>query len=133
LIANVENKIGTLSNLSTANKSSTVAAINEINNNILTTCTNLINETHKVFTNIEVSSSAWVVDNTYTDFPNVATITLTDIDEHYFCDIILSIEDTLSGNFAPICESTSSGLKIWCATAPSTDLIISTIKCTKVE
>ena len=129
-------KIGNLTNLSTTNQTNMVSAINEINtkiNNTLNTCTNLIGNAHKVFTDIEVPVNAWSLNAWYNRFfQYAATISLTGIDENYFCDVILNLDDMLSGNFSPICESTSSGLMIWCKNIPNSVLTIPIIKCTKM-
>lgn len=65
----------------------------------------------KVFENIIVSN--WSEDNTYSEYPYVSTIAneyilSTDLGEVYF-----NVNESLSGNYAPVCDTIDKGIKIW--------------------
>ena len=67
--------------------------------------------TTKVFKNTIVSN--WLEDNTYTDYPYVSTIAIdyilnTDLGEIYF-----NVNEAVSGDYAPVCETIDGGIKIW--------------------
>lgn len=65
----------------------------------------------KVFENITVSN--WSEDNTYSEYPYISIIAIdyvlsTDLGEVYF-----DVNEALSGNYAPVCDTIDGGIKIW--------------------
>lgn len=83
------------------------------------------------FYNTTVSASAFIADNTYPDFPFRASVALTGVLESMIPDIMLSLEDATSGNFAPVCECYNGGLYLYAASVPDADITIPTIICWK--
>lgn len=83
------------------------------------------------FYNTAVSASAFIADTTYTDFPFRASVALTGVLESMIPDIMLALEDTTSGNFAPVCECYNGGVYLYAASAPDADITIPTIICWK--
>lgn len=86
----------------------------------------------KLFENISVATSKWAADTTYADYPYVATASLgnnSGVTSSYYPEVIFNVDDALSGYFAPVCESTTNGVKIWASDIPSSTITIATIKC----
>ena len=86
----------------------------------------------KLFENVSVPTSSWTADNTYVDYPYAATASLgsnSGITSSYYPEVIFNVDDALSGYFAPVCESTTNGVKIWASDIPSSTITIATIKC----
>lgn len=83
------------------------------------------------FYNTAVSASAFIADNTYPDFSFRASVALTGVLESMIPDIMLSLEDATSGNFAPVCECYNGGLYLYAASVPDADITIPTIICWK--
>lgn len=78
-----------------------------------------------VFTSVEVETSDWESDLTYTDFPYKATISATDVTSGMIPEVIFDAPDAVSGNFAPVAESGTDEIFIWAAEA--IDVTIPTI------
>ena len=83
----------------------------------------------KLFENVSIATSAWSSDDTYENYPYVATATASGVTSNYYPEVIFNVDDALSGYFAPVCESTSNGVKIWASDIPSSTITIATIKC----
>ena len=83
------------------------------------------------FYNTTVSASAFIDDTTYTDFPFRASVALTGVLESMIPDIMLTLEDATSGNFAPVCECYNGGVYLYAASVPDADITIPTIICWK--
>lgn len=82
--------------------------------------------------NISVATSAWASDATYADCPFKASIPIAGCTTDYIPDVVLSLEDATSGNFAPIAETYDGGVYIYASEQPSEAMTIPTIKLTKV-
>ena len=80
---------------------------------------------------VSVATSAWVY-ATYADCPFKASIPIAGCTTDYIPDVVLSLEDATSGNFAPIAETYDGGVYIYAAEVPSEAMTIPTIKLTKV-
>ena len=83
------------------------------------------------FYNTTVSASAFIDDTTYSDFPFRASVALTGVLESMIPDIMLTLEDATSGNFAPVCECYNGGVYLYAASVPDADITIPTIICWK--
>lgn len=81
------------------------------------------------FYNTAVSSSAFIDDTTYSDFPFRASVSLTGVLESMIPDIMLSLADATSGNFSPVCECYNGGVYLYAASVPDADITIPTIIC----
>ena len=82
--------------------------------------------------NVSVLSSAWASDVTYVDYPFKTSIPIDGCTTDYIPDVVLSLEDATSGNFAPIAKTYDGGVYIYAAEVPSEAITIPTIKATKV-
>ncbi|MBQ2896391.1 MAG: hypothetical protein IJE26_06750 [Oscillospiraceae bacterium] len=70
------------------------------------------------FANVGVEASAFAADGTYEDFPYRAAVTLTGAKADMIPEAVLSAEDALSGNFAPVAESYDGGVYVYAAEKP---------------
>ena len=67
-------------------------------------------------TSIKLSNTAvstWESDTTYADYPYKATVTVTDVTSSMVAEVIYSVADAISGNYAPICETFDGGVYIY--------------------
>lgn len=78
-------------------------------------------------TNISVQVSAWTTDTTYDDFPFRAAIAITGCTTEYKPDVTFGLDDSMSGNFAPIAETYAGGVYIYAAETPEAAVTIPTI------
>ena len=63
------------------------------------------------FTNITVNN--WVSDTTYANYPYKATITAYDVTPSMVAEVIYSVADAESGNYASVCETFTNGIYIY--------------------
>ena len=82
-----------------------------------------------LFTGTAVAASAFVADTTYQDYPYRAAVALTGVLASMIPDVILSLADATSGNFAPVCECYNGGVYLYAASAPDAAITIPTILC----
>lgn len=57
--------------------------------------------------------SGWVSDTTYSDFPYRCDIPYAGVTSGDFVDVVFSVEQATSGNYAPICETYDNGLYLY--------------------
>ena len=76
-----------------------------------------------------MNASIWVEDHTYENFPYRCDIIYTDVNRGYYAEVIFSIEQATSGEYAPICETRDGVISIW--SADNNPIIIPTILITK--
>lgn len=67
--------------------------------------------TSRKLTNITVSN--WVSDTTYANYPYKATITAYGVTPSMVAEVIYSVADAESGNYAPVCETFTNGIYIY--------------------
>lgn len=79
------------------------------------------------FTNTSVATSAWVADETYTDYPYRAAIPLTGVTAASFAEVVLSPTDAVSGAYAPVCETYAGGIYLYANAVPSAAMTIPAI------
>lgn len=77
----------------------------------------------RTFQNKTVSD--WVCDSTYADFPYRGSIPCADVTAEMFTEVVFPVEDAMSGEFAPICQSYDGGVYIWATDCK--DITISTV------
>ena len=65
----------------------------------------------KVFT--DVTASDWVQDSTYSDFGYKCVLTCDGITTNSVVEVILSLDDAISNNYAPICETGDNTVAIY--------------------
>lgn len=81
------------------------------------------------FSNVSVTKGAFVSDTTYQDFPYRAGISLSGVIESMIPEVVLSVDDALSGNYAPVAESYNGGVYLYAGSPPDTGIMIPTIIC----
>lgn len=73
----------------------------------------------------------WASDNTYPDYPYKGTISnLTGVTSSDYAEVVYSVEQASSGNYAPICETGSSCVYVY--SKVNNAIIIPTIKVEKI-
>jgi hypothetical protein len=80
-----------------------------------------------MFTNVSVAKTTFVSDSTYTDYPYRAAVTLTGAIAGMVPEVIFSLEDAVSGSFAPVAQSYNGGVYIYADGQPSAAITIPTI------
>ena len=80
-----------------------------------------------LFTNVTVSTASFVSDSTYTDYGYRAAVPLTGAITSMIPEVILSLDDAISGTFAPVAESYAGGVYIYANAVPSAAITIPTI------
>lgn len=80
-----------------------------------------------MFTNVSVANTSFVSDSTYTDYPYRAAVTLTGAIAGMVPEVIFSLEDAVSGSFAPVAQSYNGGVYIYADGQPSAAITIPTI------
>ena len=79
------------------------------------------------FSNVSVSKGDFVSDTTYQDFPYRAGVSLSGVIESMVPEVVLSVDDALSGNYAPVSESYNGGVYLYAGSPPDADITIPTI------
>ena len=79
------------------------------------------------FSNVSVSKGDFVSDTTYQDFPYRAGVSLSGVIESMIPEVVLSVYDALSGNYAPVSESYNGGVYLYAGSPPDSDITIPTI------
>lgn len=79
------------------------------------------------FSNTSVPASAFVVDNTYEDFPYRAAVALSGVTSSMIPEVVFSLSDAASGNFAPVAESYNGGVNLYAVEVPEADITVPTI------
>ena len=80
-----------------------------------------------LFRNVSVSKGSFVADTTHQDFPYRASIALEGVIESMIPEVVLSVDDALSGNYAPVSESYNGGVYLYAGSPPDADITIPTI------
>lgn len=81
--------------------------------------------------NVSIATSAWTSDTTYADYPFKANIPITGCTVNHIPDVMLSLEDATSGNFAPVADSYAGVICIYAKEKPTSAMTIPTIKLTR--
>lgn len=79
------------------------------------------------FSNVTVPKGAFVSNTTYQDFPYRASIALSGAIKSMIPEVVLSVDDAASGNFAPVAESYNGGVYLYAESTPDADITIPTI------
>ena len=79
------------------------------------------------FSDVYVSEGDFVSDATYQDFPYRASIALSGAIKSMIPEVVLSVDDALSGNYAPVAESYNGGVYLYAGSPPDADITIPTI------
>ena len=80
---------------------------------LMTDVTNLTNNKQDKSLTFSNVTPVWATDSTYSDYGFKGTITLSGVKSSMFAEIVFSMVDATSGNYAPICETFNGGVYIW--------------------
>ena len=83
------------------------------------------------FSNTSVAASKFVSNTTYEDYPYRASVALNGVISSMIPEVIFSLADAISGNFAPVAESYNGGVYLYAADKPEGNTVIPTIICWK--
>lgn len=81
------------------------------------------------FTNVVVAKTAFVANDTYGDYPYRASVALTGVLSSMIPEVVLSIVDATSGNFAPVAACYNGGIYLYATSVPDVNVTIPTILC----
>lgn len=81
----------------------------------------------KIFEN--QTTNSWSEDTTYSDYPYVCVMSLDDTTSNDLGEVYFNVDEALSGNYAPVCETLDGGIKIW--SKVNVQITIPTIKIVK--
>lgn len=83
--------------------------------------------TRLIFSNVQVAASAWVADDTYSDYDYKAVITTANVTANMCPDVVFAPDDVEDGNFAPVAVPGAGSVTIFAKEAPSAAITIPTI------
>lgn len=81
------------------------------------------------FTNTEIENTTFAQNATYQDYPYRATVPLTGVLASMTPEVIFSLADAVSGNYAPVAECYDGGVYLYAASMPDAVITIPTILC----
>ena len=81
------------------------------------------------FTNTEIENTTFAQNATYQDYPYRATVPLTGVLASMTPEVIFSLADAVSGNYAPVAECYDGGVYLYAASMPDAIITIPTIIC----
>lgn len=81
------------------------------------------------FNNIVVATSAFISDETYSDYGYKVVVPLTNVIANMTPDVMLSMDDATSGVFSPIAECYNGGVYLYANDVPESGITIPTIIC----
>lgn len=61
----------------------------------------------------DLSASAWTSDGVSNDFPYRCAVAITGVTSADYAEVVFSLEDSMSGEYAPICETYNGGIYIY--------------------
>lgn len=85
------------------------------------------------FYNVAIPVSSFVADTTYADYPYRAAVALSGVMESMIPEVVFSLNDAVSGNFAPVAACYYGGVYIYAAEVPEADMTVPTILCWRGE
>lgn len=118
------------------------SAVTSINNKTgaVTLTANDVGALPTTHQNITVATSAWVTntnsqatDQEKTDYPFMATISLTDVTANQMATVLFNYDDQIGGNFAPCAYTTSGGVIIEAKEKPTTTITLISITIINVD
>lgn len=81
------------------------------------------------FLNTTIANTSFVSNSTYPDCPYRAAVGLTGVLASMIPEVIFSLTDATSGNFAPVAECYNGGIYLYAASVPDAAITIPTIVC----
>lgn len=85
-----------------------------------------------LFENTIVAISDWNDNTEYSEYPYKASIACEGVTENHSPEVVFSMNDATSGNFAPICDSAQNVVYIWAIKKPESEITIPIIRATLV-
>lgn len=85
------------------------------------------------FYNVAIPVSSFVADTTYADYPYRAAVALSGVMESMIPEVVFTLTDAVSGNFAPVAACYNGGVYIYAAEAPVAAVTVPTILCWRGE
>lgn len=82
-----------------------------------------------VFRNVQVPAYAFLEDGTYEDYGFRASVSLEGAMASMVPDVVLALEDTVSGIFAPVADAYDGGVYLYASEPPENAITIPTIVC----
>lgn len=62
-----------------------------------------------------INASIWTEDHTYEDFPYRCDIACEGVTDDMYAEVVFNLEQSTSGNYAPVCETGNGIVTIWSA------------------
>lgn len=93
------------------------------------TKTEVGNKQDKVLKFTNKSASTWVGDSTYSSFPYRCDISCSGVTADMYAEVVFNIDESTSGNYAPVCETKANIVSIW--SSENESITIPTIIITK--
>lgn len=80
-------------------------------------------------TNVTIATSAWITDpeDTSSDFPKRAAITMAGVTASMFPQVAFNVDDALSGNYAPVAKCGAGVVYIYASEIPSSAVTIPSV------
>ena len=111
-VSTAEGQIATAqNNISTLN--GTVSQQTTDINRLMTDVTGLTNSKQDKSLSFSNVNPSWATDATYADYGFKGTIALSGVTDSMYAEVVFSVIDAISGNYAPICETFKGGVYIW--------------------
>ena len=84
---------------------------------------------HIKASNVDIAISAWATDpeGLSADFPQRAAVTVTGVTSAMFTEVVFSVADAMSGNFAPISQSGDGVVYIYAAEVPESIITVQSV------
>ncbi|MBQ5841370.1 MAG: hypothetical protein IIW40_05390 [Clostridia bacterium] len=79
------------------------------------------------FESAAAETASFAADSTYEDFPYRAAVALEGVTADMVPEVVFSLADAASGNFAPVAESYDGGVYIYAAEIPAGETVIPVI------
>ncbi|MCR5637139.1 MAG: hypothetical protein K6F76_08205 [Clostridiales bacterium] len=86
----------------------------------------------KRFANISVAASAWTADNTFTDYPYRAAVTLNGVTSSDYANVFFSAADIEANDLSPYTDTADDVIYIFAADIPSAAITIPLIEVVRV-
>jgi len=79
------------------------------------------------YTSVSVNVADIVSDNTYAAYPYRADVTLSGATSSHIPEVCFNVEEAVTGNFAPVADTYTNGIKIYMKEVPSANFTIASV------
>lgn len=83
------------------------------------------------FSNVILETTAWVEDATYEEFGYKTDIPCAGVTAEFFSDVVFSVSEAISGNYAPISKTGAGTVTIYAVEQAESTITIPSIMCSK--